>query len=210
MTRPDPARPAPGPEAGDRSPPSTGLPAGTDLGQLWREHRSWLAAVLLAHGDRDADLEDLLQEVAMAIVTRIHELRDPGAVRPWLRTVAVNVGRMSGRRENRRRDHVRPLDTLPAEPFDPGAATADHQLAEREDADGLLGRVGRLHADYREPLLLRCVEGMSQKRIAETLDLPETTVETRLARARRMLRRDLSASDDAFRWSTLDAREETP
>jgi RNA polymerase sigma-70 factor (ECF subfamily) len=41
---------------------------------------------------------------------------------------------------------------------------------------------------YREPLLMRCVRGMSYKQIGAVLDLPETTIETRIARGRRMLR----------------------
>ena len=44
---------------------------------------------------------------------------------------------------------------------------------------------------YREPLLLRCVRALSYQQISEVLDLPITTVETRLARARRMLREEV-------------------
>lgn len=33
----------------------------------WMTHRRWLAAVLLAHMPREADLEDLLQEVALVV-----------------------------------------------------------------------------------------------------------------------------------------------
>jgi RNA polymerase sigma-70 factor (ECF subfamily) len=45
-----------------------------------------------------------------------------------------------------------------------------------------------LPPEYREPLLLRCVRSMTYLQISEMLDLPVTTIETRLARARRMLR----------------------
>jgi hypothetical protein len=41
---------------------------------------------------------------------------------------------------------------------------------------------------YREPLLLKCVRGLSYRAISELLGLPETTIETRIARGRRMLR----------------------
>ena len=43
-----------------------------------------------------------------------------------------------------------------------------------------------LPSDYREPLILRCVRGMTYQQISEILDLPVTTIETRLARARRI------------------------
>ena len=47
---------------------------------------------------------------------------------------------------------------------------------------------------YREPLLMRCARGMSYTQIGAVLGLPETTVETRIARGRRMLR-DLVAGE---------------
>ncbi len=48
-----------------------------------------------------------------------------------------------------------------------------------------------LPPEYREPLLLRCVQSLTYQQIGEILDLPVTTVETRLARARRMLREEV-------------------
>jgi DNA-directed RNA polymerase specialized sigma24 family protein len=39
------------------------------------------------------------------------------------------------------------------------------------------------------------VQGLSQRQIADLLDVPETTVETRLARARRMLRQLASTTE---------------
>ncbi len=47
---------------------------------------------------------------------------------------------------------------------------------------------------YREPLILRCVRGMSYRQIAQAMDLPETTIETRISRGRRMLRDKLAHS----------------
>ena len=41
---------------------------------------------------------------------------------------------------------------------------------------------------YREPLILKCVRGMSYRQIGAMMGLPETTIETRIARGRRMLR----------------------
>jgi len=41
---------------------------------------------------------------------------------------------------------------------------------------------------YREPLLLKCVQDMSYKQIGAVMGLPDTTIETRIARARKMLR----------------------
>jgi len=152
---------------------------------LWGEHRRWLAAIVLAHKPRDVDLEDLLQDVAMAFVRKIRELREPEAFRPWLRTVAVNAARAAGRERTRRRAHEPAIRLHKAgEPHE----TPDHGLSRREEAQRLMELATQLPEGYREPLLLRCVQGMSYRRIGELTGLPETTVETRIARGRRMLR----------------------
>ena len=160
------------------------------IAALWRAHRRWVAAVLLAHLPRDLELEDLLQETAMAMVRHLGTLRDPASLRPWLRTLALNALRSAARRRALERRVHRPLSPHDEALADPAPARARAHAAAVEASQRLLALVQSLHADYREPLLLRSVHGMSQKEIAAILDLPETTVETRLARARRMLRRE--------------------
>lgn len=148
---------------------------------LWHQHRRWIAAVLLSHKSREDQLDDLLQEVAMALVRRIETLREAGNVRAWLRTVAINAARASARA---RRSRPQP-NSLAAEP--PGALPArDHSLD--EEAQRVMELAAELPEAYREPLLLRAVHGVRGRHIAEMLGLTEATVETRIARARRMLR----------------------
>lgn len=168
------------------------------LDGLWRVHRRFVAAVLLAHQPRSTDLEDLLQDVAMKVVSQLHTLKAPAAFRPWLRAVARNVAMSHGRREKFRSGHA-PLD---AELVDPGHAREAQLDPIREQLEGMLGIVTGMHLDYREPLLMRSVHGMSQKAIAEALDLPVTTIETRLARGRRMLRQELAARERAATLSS--------
>src|SRR5262249_26837851 len=70
--------------------------------RVWLEKRRG-GAVLLAHKPREAELEDLLQDVAMTLVRTIGKLRDQAMLKPWLRTVAINAARASGRTAKRRR-----------------------------------------------------------------------------------------------------------
>ncbi len=153
------------------------------LGSLWHEHRWWIAAVLLAHKPRRVELEDLLQEVAMTLVSKVQTLRDGSKIRAWLRTVAVNAARASARSA---------ADTSAAG-ADEGAH--EHQAAEAlagdEEAQRLLEEVLDLPELYREPLMLRAVHGLRTRQIAEILQIAAPTVDTRIARARRMLREQL-------------------
>ena len=159
---------------------------------LWQRHRRWVAAILLAHKPREIDLEDLLQEVAMTLVARITTVRDPEAIKPWLRTVAINAARAAGRQATRRRPIVRTMEV------DAPAAELDDPVERRERADRVLALIDQLPEQYKEPLVLRCVRQMGYREISAVLQLPETTIETRIARGRRMLR-ELIAHTDAGR-----------
>jgi RNA polymerase sigma-70 factor (ECF subfamily) len=173
--------------------------------ELWRAHRRWVAAIVLAHRPRWAELEDVLQDVAVKLIGKIHTLRDAGAFRPWLRQITINICRGAAR-GNRATLHLGPSRAVEEDDREPGrvaepAAAEDGmgRLETWDAANRLMERALSLPVTYREPLLLRCVRGMSYQQIGQVLDLPVTTVETRLARARRMLREEIAdASRDRF------------
>lgn len=172
------------------------------LENLWRDHRRWVAAILLAHKPRWADLEDLLQEVAVALVRKVGEIREPGAIKPWLRTVAINAAHAAARPGSHRAQSAgmaREDTTRPG--FDEGT-TADElpaplRLGAMQEAGGLLDLASRLPDGYREPLLLKAVQGLSYREIGRILNLPETTIETRIARARRQVREWVAQRENA-------------
>jgi RNA polymerase sigma-70 factor (ECF subfamily) len=166
------------------------------LERLWERHRRWVAAVLLLHKPRDVEVDDLLQEVAATLVAKVDTLRDPDTFPGWLRSVALNAARMAARGLRRRNAAV--------ERFTRGEAverSADRErrdiahrtVAARAAADQLRARFASLPAGYAEPLLLRLVHDLSYLQIAAIMDLPETTVENRIVRGRRMLREQAAA-----------------
>ncbi|MDY7110457.1 MAG: sigma-70 family RNA polymerase sigma factor [Planctomycetota bacterium] len=159
---------------------------------LWERDRRWIAAVLLAHKPSFEDLEDLLQEVAVTFVSRIDTLRDESSFRAWLRTIALNAARAAGRNGK-----YRPRGELPPHDHLPGRGGDEHRLAMNEQLGDMLHRVAQLPEAYREPLLLRAMRGMRSREIAALLDIPPPTVDTRIARARRMLREGRPDGDES-------------
>lgn len=153
------------------------------LSQVWVGVRRWVAVILIAHKPREADLEDLLQLVALQVCRKVHEVRDPTLFKPWLRTVTINIAREQGRKASRRRVGMLRLVGRTRNEAD---QIGNMQLS--EDAKRVLDAALSLPEKYREPVLMRCQQSMSYKQIAEVLSLPETTIETRIARGRRMLR----------------------
>ena len=175
---------------------------GEAIRMLWEQHRRWIAAVVLAHKPAFEDLEDLLQEVAVTFVTKVSTLREEAHLRAWLRTVAINTARAAGRARK-----YRPRPELPEDDAMPATATDfREQLAGAEQTRRLMLRVSQLPEAYREPLMLRAMNGMRSKQIADVLGIPPATVDTRIARARRMLREvdeNPVSTNGVFRGETL-------
>lgn len=163
------------------------------LDEVWRANRRWVASVVAAHAPRGADLDDILQDVAATLVAKCRHVRDAGSLRGWLRVVAVNAARMWVRSAAAERRALRAVAALAR-----AADAGDHQAEVQET----LARIARLAPAYAEPLMLQVGQGLSQREIAELLDVPETTVETRLARARRMLRQ-MAREDGIVRQETM-------
>ncbi|HYC32097.1 MAG TPA: sigma-70 family RNA polymerase sigma factor [Gemmatimonadales bacterium] len=167
------------------------------LRALWAENRRWVAAVILTHKPSRAELDDILQDVAATLCQKVQDVEDEAAFRGWLRMVAVNAARLAGRKQEVRQRHAAHHAAMMGEEGRPGqagvgtpsAAALPGQMS--EEAQRVLDAARSLPEEYSEPLLLRAVQGLSYRAIGQIMELPETTIETRIARARRMLREAL-------------------
>jgi RNA polymerase sigma-70 factor (ECF subfamily) len=132
--------------------------------------------VLSRVGPSDAD--DLVQEAFVSIHRGLATLRDAAALPAWVCAVARNAATDFLRRRARvpRRE---PLDDVAA----PRAGADARELRER-----VLARIQELPDAYREPLVLRLVEGLTGPEIAERTGLQPTSVRVNLTRGMAMLR----------------------
>ena len=115
-----------------------------------------------------------------------------GNARAWWLSIVRNccLAMLSARRT---RDVS--LDTLEADAGDLIATAADapeEQLHLAQSAALVVDQLGRLPTEFREVLVLREIEDLSYREIAEVLGVPIGTVMSRLARARQMMRKALA------------------
>ena len=157
--------------------------------ELLRRQERWVRGVVYAVlGDRDR-VDDVTQQIWTTLWERCGELRDTRRWRPWLYRLARNAALDAGRETTRRRGLTERLaENLPG---DHAGQTPPSALAESEAQSAVLEAIASLPVHYREPFVLRHLEDWSYREIAAVLDLPVDTVETRLVRARRMLREAL-------------------
>ena len=137
----------------------------------------------------DADAGDAVQESAMRAWRYFDTFRGRAAL-PWLLRIVRNTAYTI--LEKRRRDEA--VEPLPdhADVEDPSSADPAHAMDRGIDAAALRAAVEALPAEFREAIVLRELQGMSYKEIAEATDVSIGTVMSRLARGRRRLQAALS------------------
>lgn len=130
--------------------------------------------------------DDAAQETLIQVLRDLRTLRDPSALRAFVRRIAV---REAVRHARRGRAEARAAgDTAGLESSELPAATIDPGLS--ADVRAVLDA---LAPEQRAILLLRDLEGLSEQEAAEVLGVAKGTVKSRLFRAREAFAR---------RWST--------
>lgn len=131
------------------------------------------------------DAEDVVQETFLGAFRRLRGFEGRSSVKTWLTRILVRQAARHHRRRSVRR--TVPLDVEGRESgagVETGPTTAE-DVTMRMDVEEALGA---LSTDHREVVVLREMQGMSYAEIAEVLDLPAGTVESRLFRARQHLK----------------------
>ena len=128
--------------------------------------------------------EEVVQEALLRAWKSLDALRDDDAAKPWLLTIV--------RRENARYFERKRLETVD---IDNLTASQSALLAEAptDEIDHLREAIFRLDDDYREPLVLQVLMGLSTSEIAEQMGLKQGAVLTRLHRARLKLKEDVAS-----------------
>ncbi len=141
----------------------------------------------LMRGDQDA--EDVVQEAYLRALRFFGSFRG-GDGRPWLLAIVRNTCH-DWLRQRRSFDQATPFDEEVHTGERP-LETPETLLLQRADRDALQRALAALPVGWREVIVLRELEGLSYREIAEIVGVPVGTVMSRLSRARARLQQQLS------------------
>jgi RNA polymerase sigma-70 factor (ECF subfamily) len=151
---------------------------------LLDRHARYLFGVAHAMTGNDADAEDIVQETLLGALGSSARFRGESNVRTWLVRILVNKVRM-WRRSGRKHETNVSYDATPGEL---AAASGPVENATNAKLD-LTQMLAQLSAEHRKVIILRELQGMSYEEMAQALEVPRGTVESRLHRAREELRK---------------------
>ena len=146
------------------------------------------------------DAEDVMQEALLKTYRHVARIEKPEAFRTWLFRTIRNACLMKRRRRADEPAMLETLDTGHDATGEPAIQVIDRGPSPESAAiNNWLGRrlrraLAALPAPYRVIVLLREMEGLSTREVAEVMGLSEANVKTRLHRARVLLRARLEAA----------------
>ena len=149
--------------------------------QLYKRHARHVAGVVYRLLGDDAHLEDIVQETFVIGLRRLHNLREPGALRYWLTTIAVRrVKRHLASRYKSRELQGELRNTMPRV-SDP---------SQRDEVHALYRALEKLPEKLRLPWALHHIEGETLPVVAELCETSLTSVKRHIAAASQRLRRN--------------------
>jgi RNA polymerase sigma-70 factor (ECF subfamily) len=163
-----------------------------------------LFGVIVKFTQNPSDAEEILQDTLLRIVQKINTFREESRLWPWMRRIAINNAIMWLRKHQAQRNRSTPLEEMMSQnsgfgehaspvssrPLSPEEALLNSELSRR-----VYDVVTSLPSEYRVPLILRVIEGVSLREIASLLGLTEAATKTRIHRARLSLRDKLAYSN---------------
>ena len=131
--------------------------------------------------------EDLTQESFFNAWHHIAQLRDGKALDSWLYRIAANVSRLYWRKHKHKEVvGIEIVDT-------PDSSEHGYEkVGRREQIEELKAAVGRLPVKLRETIVLHYVQQLTIAKAAEALGIKEGTFKSRLNRALKALRKDVT------------------
>lgn len=146
----------------------------------------------------EQDAEDVLQESMVYAFKNLHRYDAArGAFRTWLYTITVSRCRNARRRKWLPTVALSSLLNIGVEPPTPAEQSPEARAAWGELRDSLGRALATLSPLLREAVALRYGQGLTYREMAEIMDCPQKTAESRVRLAHEQLRRAMSGSDQA-------------
>lgn len=157
-------------------------------------HERWLRTVILARTCEPQAVDEVLQEVAVAVMRHSSPPTEAVRLAPWLYRIAVRQSLLHRRKLGRQRRLQKAVARQWAD-FERSASDADplHWLIADERRQMIRLALAQLARRDAEILLLKYTENWSYHQLAEHLGVTSSAIESRLGRARERLRSQLAS-----------------
>ena len=174
------------------------------FGLLYRKYHSTVLQIARKIMGNEQDAEDAVQEIFARVLDRIGQFRHEASFSSWLRVLTANVCKDMLRKRNRHpMESFEDLSTTGEARIGMKASSVsqEEELIMKELLENLQEKISRLKEKHQKLIILRYIDGLSYKKIAQLVGCSETQVKSRLHQARKKLRR--VCQDLRTEWKSL-------
>ena len=163
------------------------------FGEIVRRWERKIFALCFGMLGREDDARDAAQEAFIAAYRNLKNFRGEAKVSSWLHRIAVNQCLTTKRRaKSRAEDFIDDEDGAQERTFVASPLKSPAKITEQSERLTLVRQaVGALPTDLRQVIVLKEFEEMTFQEISETLELPLSTVKSRLYTALKQLKMKL-------------------
>jgi len=168
-----------------------------ELTKMVNIHTDQIYRVALRMLNNESEAEDVLQETFIKAINSIEKFEGRSNLSTWLYRIAVNESLMHIRKRKPEvavlhDDEDEDAEGISVSQIVDWCCLPESEFMSSETREILDNAIHELPENLRSVFILRDIEGLSIAETAQTLDLTETNVKTRLLRARMKLREELS------------------
>ncbi len=147
--------------------------------QIFEEYHSKLLGFISSRVGNSADAEDILQDTFLKIHSRINTLKEDTKIQSWIYRITRNTIIDYYRTHKSTEELPVSLSKPDPEPY---------EETRQEMADWFLPLIKVLPPQFKQPLLLSEIDGLSQKEVAEKEGLSLSATKSRIQRGRKVLK----------------------
>lgn len=164
--------------------------------QLYRLYSSKLFSICLKYSNNYSNAEDTLQDAFITIFDKINQYKSQGSFEGWIKRITINTALQKYRKQ-------KVFDIINEDQIEEVEVQVDE---EEISLDYLLDIIQQLPDRYRLVFNLYVLDGYSHKEVADMLEISVGTSKSNLARARKILKEKLEATQEPYVRSIEEQR----
>lgn len=163
------------------------------LEQIYNEHKGLVYNLCLNYLQNTEDAEEVTQDVFVKIYQKLNSFNNKSTVKTWIYRITINqcLDFLKAKKSKKRFGFTIPIydnsESLSYSDFKHPGILLVHQ----EATENLLKLINELPLNQKTALLLKAIEGLSQKEISSIMKTSEKAVESLLSRAKSNLKEKL-------------------
>ncbi len=158
------------------------------MGQIVNKYKGTIYNIAYGMLGNVEDAEDITQEVFLRVCQKVSQFRFKCRFKTWLCRIVINLCINKKEREIRQASSTGNGDPKPLVEIE----TPETKALQAEKDRQIKAALDQLNEDYRAVVILRDMEGLSYKEIADVLECSQKLVKSRLHEARMKLRKFLT------------------